>query len=120
MPLKGFDREDRWRDFLNEDPRLPLHWDTIKEISAYLGDRFQGASLDFWQKNSGGIFEGKTEENWVIFIDLKLGLSDVKWFSTEKVKWKDRFEQKSIYLTVHPIWALEDDVELLNEKKRNP
>jgi hypothetical protein len=119
MPLKGFDREDRWRDFILENTSLPLHWNTIKEISTYLGDRFQGASFDFWQKNSGGIFEGNTEENWLIFIDLKLSLRDIKWFFLKKIDLKDRFDQKSIYVTIYPIWVLEEDTGLVSEKKRD-
>jgi hypothetical protein len=109
MPLLGYDRRNQWRDFIAENDTLPLHWSTLKEIGEYLGT--QGATLDFWQKLSGGMFEGKTEENWVIWVDLNLRLSQVKWFSMKKTEWRDRFEQKSIYVTMHPLWVLREDAE---------
>lgn len=112
MPLLGFDRYGRWRDFVAENQSLPLHWHTLKEIGKYLGT--QGASLDFWQKHSGGMFEGKTEENWVIWVDLKLRLSHVRWFPTKKKEWKDSFDQKSIYITIHPLWILEEKTDSTN------
>jgi hypothetical protein len=117
LPLKGYDRNGKLRDFVSENKALPVHWETLKEIGSYLAERFGGASLEFLHKQSGGFFEGGTEENWVILIDLTLDLSDINWLYARKAVWKERFDQKSIYVTVQPICVLEDDADA-GEKKR--
>lgn len=54
-----------------------------------------------------------------MLIDLALDLSDIDWLHARKADWRDRFEQKSIYVTIQPVCVLKDDTNSASEKKRD-
>jgi len=89
-----------------------LHDQTVSEIEDYLEERFQGLSFDVWvKKNTGGIWEGVSEENIIVFVDLKAKIRDIEWFfKMEKEVWRARFDQQLIYVSIPPLWTstLED------------
>lgn len=79
----------------------------MSEIEDYLEERFQGLSFDVWvKKNTGGIWEGVSEENIIVFVDLKAKIRDIEWFfKMEKEVWRARFDQQLIYVAIHPLWT---------------
>lgn len=101
LPVEANTRSGRWVRFDSK-----LHDQTVAEIENYLAERFQGLSFDVWVKrNTGGIWAGVSEENIIVFIDLRARLQDIEWFfKMEKEVWRERFDQQLIYVAIHPLW----------------
>jgi hypothetical protein len=106
LPAQGYDHDNGWQRFSRAQ-----HMSVVKEIELHLGeDRFQGISYEVHAKPSGGIWQGKREKNTVLYLDLRANIRDIEWCFKMKDVWgsKERFNQDVIYVSVHPIWVLEN------------